>query len=118
VLRLEAVHGMWNSMLALAVTAQAVAADAGACTAQLAIARDAYEQRAYARARAAFAAAITPCGMTPALLLALAQAELLSGDAEAAIATLQRLESMGPLDVPAMKVRARALYLTARDREA
>jgi tetratricopeptide (TPR) repeat protein len=108
---------MWSSLLALAVAAQA-AADNGACTAQLAIARDAYEQRAYARARMAFAAALTPCGMTPALLLALAQAELLSGDVEASLATLRRLESTGPLDVPAMKVRARALYLAARDHDA
>jgi tetratricopeptide (TPR) repeat protein len=108
---------MWGVVVVMAVSAQAGAADA-ACTAQLALARDAYERREYDRARTMFAAALTPCGTTPALLLALAQAELLSRDVVAALATLERLESMEPLSVPAMKVRARALYLSARDREA
>lgn len=108
---------MWGYMLALAVSAQAGTAD-GACSAQLAMAREAYERRAYDRARTAFAAALTPCGTTAPLLLALAQAELLSGDVAATLTTLDRLALLGPLDVPAMKVRARALYLSARDHEA
>ena len=56
--------------------------------------------------------------MQPPVLLALAQAELLSRDVVAALATLDRLAEVGPLSVPALKVRAKALYLSARDREA
>ncbi len=81
-------------------------------------AREAYERREYEQARAGFAAALTHCGMQPPVLLALAQAELLSRDVVAALATLDRLATVGPLSVPALKVRAKALYLSARDREA
>lgn len=108
---------MWLMAMALAVSAQAGAAGAS-CDAQLALARDAYERHDYGRARAGFAAALTTCGASPPVLLALAQAELLSRDVAAALATLARLESMEPSSVPAMKVRAKALYLSARDREA
>ena len=108
---------MWLMAMALAVSAQAGAADAS-CDAQLARARDAYERHEYEQARTGFAAAVTACGETPPVLLALAQAELLSRDAAAALATLGRLEAKGPLSVPAMKVRAKALYLSVRDREA
>jgi tetratricopeptide (TPR) repeat protein len=103
--------------LTLAVSAQAGIADVS-CDAQLARARDAYERREYDTARTRFTGALTACGPSPPVLLALAQAELLSRDVAAALATLGRLESMGPLSVPAMKVRAKALYLSARDREA
>jgi len=103
--------------MALAVSAQAGAADAS-CDARLRQARDAYERHEYAEARTGFAAAVTACGESPPVLLALAQAELLSRDVEAALATLGRLEATGPLSVPALKVRAKALYLSARDREA
>jgi tetratricopeptide (TPR) repeat protein len=89
-----------------------------ACDGQLAQARDAYERRQYEQARAGFAAALTLCDMQPPILLALAQAELLARDVAAALATLDRLATLGPLSVPALKVRAKALYLSARDRDA
>lgn len=108
---------MWWLTVVLAVSAQAGTADAW-CEAQIARARDAYERRAYEQARTEFAAALTTCGPRPPLLLALAQAALLSRDAEAALGTLERLEAIEPLDVPAMKVRAKALYVLARDRDA
>jgi tetratricopeptide (TPR) repeat protein len=107
---------MWALTLALVVSAQT--GDAAACDAQLARATEAYERREYERARAGFGAALTPCGMQPQVLLALAQAELLSRDVAAALATLDRLATVGPLSVNAMKVRAKAFYLAARDREA
>lgn len=108
---------MWWLTVALAVSAQAGTADAS-CDAQIARARDAYGRREYEQARTDFTAALTVCGERPPLLLALAQAELLSRDADAALATLGRLETIEPLDVPALKVRAKALYLAVRDREA
>jgi tetratricopeptide (TPR) repeat protein len=117
---------MWAITLALVVSAQLGDAaarlrqgDGGqACEEQLARAREAYERREYEQARAGFGAALTHCGMQPPVLLALAQAELLSRDVVAALATLDRLATVGPLSVPALKVRAKALYLAARDREA
>ena len=103
--------------MALAVSAQPGTADSS-CTAHIADARAAYERQAYTEARAQFTEAVTVCGATPPLLLALAQAELLSRDVEAALATLAQLEALGPLSVAALKVRARALYLVANDRDA
>ena len=108
---------MWLMAMALAVSAQAGTADAS-CDAQLARARSAYERHDYEVARTGFQAALTACGASPPLLLALAQAQLLSRDVAAALATLDTLESSGPLSVPALKVRAKALYLSVRDQEA
>jgi tetratricopeptide (TPR) repeat protein len=108
---------MWWLPVALAVSAQAGIADPS-CDAQIARAREAYERHAYEQARTDFAAAVTMCGERPPLLLALAQAELLARHADAALATLLRLEALEPLDVAAMKVRAKALYVSARDLDA
>lgn len=108
---------MWLMAVTLAVSAHVGTADAS-CEAQLTRARDAYERRAYDQARAGFAAAVATCGDSASVLLALAQSELLSRDVPAALATLARLESKGPLSVPASKVLAKALYLSARDPEA
>jgi Flp pilus assembly protein TadD len=108
---------MWWLSVALAVSAQAGIADPS-CDAQIARAREAYERHAYEQARIHFAAAVTVCGARPPLLLALAQAELLARDADAALATLLRLEALEPLDVAALKVRAKALYVSARDHDA
>ena len=104
---------MWGLTLALVVSAQTGDAAARlrqgyggqACEVQLARARDAYERREFERARAGFTAALTSCGMQPAVLLALAQAELLSRDVAAALTTLDRLATVGPLSVDAVKVR-------------
>jgi len=101
----------------MAVSAQAGAATVP-CDTEVARARQAYEHHQYEQARAAFTAALIACGDQPALLLALSQSQLLSRDAAGALATLGRLETLGPLDVPGLKVRARALYVSARDRDA
>ena len=108
---------MWAIVAVLGVVAQDAASSA-ACDAAIATARTAYERREYSAARTAFADALPSCGTRSPLLLALAQAELLDRDVPAALATLNRLEALGRLDVPALKVRARALYLVARDRDA
>ena len=108
---------MWWLTVALVVSAQAGTADAS-CDAQVGRARDAYERREYGQARADFAAALAACGQSPPLLLALAQAELLARDADGALITLGRLEAIETLSVAAMKVRAKALYLAVRDRDA
>ena len=107
---------MWAITLTLVVSAQPSAAVE--CDDQVGRAREAYEQRDYEQARTGFAAALTACGMQPPILLALAQSELLSRDVVSALGTLDRLATLGPLSVPALKVRAKALYLAARDREA
>ncbi len=108
---------MWALTLALVASAQAFEATAG-CDQHLARASEAYERRNYEQARAGFSAALTACGMQPQILLALAQAQLLSRDVDAALITLARLDKVGSSSVTAMKVRAKALYLASRDREA
>ena len=107
---------MWAFTLAIVASMQT--ADGALCEAQLSRARTAYERREYEQARAGFSAALTPCGVQPPILLALAQAELLSRDVAAALTTLDRLAATGPLQAPAAKVRAKALYLAGRDQEA
>ncbi|MGV3518622.1 tetratricopeptide repeat protein [Luteitalea sp.] len=104
--------------MTLAVVVAWQVGDAATCDDQLARARGAYERREYEQARAGFATALTHCGVQPPILLALAQAELLSRHVAGALATIDRLEALGPLSVPALKVRARALYLAGRDPEA
>lgn len=104
--------------MTLAVVVASQVGDAATCDDQLARARGAYERREYEQARAGFATALTHCGVQPPILLALAQAELLSRQVAGALATIDRLEALGPLSVPALKVRARALYLSGRDPEA
>ncbi len=108
---------MWGITLALVVSAQA-GDPAATCDGQLSQARAAYERREYQQARSGFTAALMACGTSPPVLLALAQAELLARDVGAALVTLDRLETVGPLSVAALKVRAKVLYLSARDRDA
>lgn len=83
-----------------------------------ALARQAYEDRHYEKAAEHFAHALTVCGSSSALLLALGQAQLLDRRPADAVASLDRIPADDPDYVPALKVKARALYLLVRDREA
>ena len=88
------------------------------CQEAQARARRAYDERRYDQAATLFASAITACGANSPLLLALGQAQLLSQRPAEAIATLDRITIQDADYVPALKVKAKALYLLARDREA
>jgi protein O-GlcNAc transferase len=82
------------------------------------LARQAYDQRRYDQAATHFARAITACGASAPLLLALGQAQLLSQRPADAIESLDHIRSDSAEYVPALKVKAKALYLLARDAEA
>ena len=88
------------------------------CQGVVARGREAYERRAYTEATATFESAIERCGATEALLLALAQSQLLAQQVPASLATLERLLALNPRNVDALKVQARALYLANRDPDA
>lgn len=88
------------------------------CQEEQALARRAYEERRYEQAAEHFARATRACGSTPPLLLALGQAQLLASRPADALASLERIRPEDPDYVPALKVKARALYLLARDRDA
>lgn len=80
--------------------------------------RTAYDGRDYEQAARHFALALGECGASGSLLLALGQAQLLARRPDEALATLARV---GPDDasyVAALKARAKALYLLARDGDA
>jgi tetratricopeptide (TPR) repeat protein len=81
-------------------------------------ARKAYDERRYDQAAAHFADALTACGVNAPLLLALAQAQLLAQRPADAIKSLDRIRSDSAEYVAAQKVKAKALYLLARDAEA
>ena len=81
-------------------------------------ARGAYDERHYDQAATHFARAISACGPSTALLLALGQAQLLAQRPADALTTLDRIATDDPDYVAALKVKARGLYLLARDREA
>jgi tetratricopeptide (TPR) repeat protein len=82
------------------------------------LARQAYDERRYDQAATRFAHAVTACGASAPLLLALGQAQLLAQRPADAIESLDRIRSDSAEYVPALKVRAKALYLLARDAEA
>jgi len=96
----------------------AVLAPSQDCQQAQTLARRAYEQRRYDSAALQFGSAVTACGPTAPLLLALGQAQLLAQRPADAVATLDRIPVEDPGYVPALKVKAKALYLLARDREA
>ena len=79
------------------------------------LARQAYDERRYDQAATRFAHAITACGASAPLLLALGQAQLLAQRPADAIESLDRIRSDSAEYVPALKVKAKALYLLARD---
>lgn len=82
------------------------------------VARRAYEERRYDQAATHFARALTSCGPSAPLILALGQAQLLAQRPAEAVTTLDRIPPENEEYVPALKVKARALYLLTRDREA
>ena len=82
------------------------------------LARQAYDERHYDQAAAHFADAVTACGDGASLVLALGQAQLLAQRPADAIKSLDRIKSDSAEYVPALKVKAKALYLLARDAEA
>ncbi|MGH9161283.1 MAG: tetratricopeptide repeat protein [Vicinamibacteraceae bacterium] len=102
---------MWGVALALLAAGQP-------CQSLLSLARQAYEGRQYREASALFTSALSECGATESLLLGLAQSQLLAQDVTGALETLDRLLALNATSVPTLKVRAKALYLAARDREA
>ena len=88
------------------------------CQEAQARARRAYDERRYDAAAQDFARAVTACGPGAPLLLALGQAQLLARHPADALASLDRIQTDKPEYVPALKVKAKALYLLARDAEA
>lgn len=96
----------------------AVLATGQDCQDAQAAARLAYNERRYDQAATHFARAITACGPNTPLILALGQSQLLAKQPTDALASLDRIPVEDPEYVPALKVKARALYLLARDREA
>ena len=77
------------------------------------LARQAYDERRYDQAATHFADAVTACGASAPLLLALGQAQLLARHPADALASLDRIQTEKPEYVPALKVKAKALYLLA-----
>ena len=65
-----------------------------------------------------FGRAVAACGPSAALFLALGQAQLLARRPADALPTLERIPVDDPDYVPALKVKAKALYLLRRDPEA
>jgi protein O-GlcNAc transferase len=88
------------------------------CAQTIEAGRQAYDSRDYGEASARFTRALAACGPNEELLLALAQAQLLGQDVPRALDTLERLLTRDPKHVPALKVKAKALYLSAKDSEA
>jgi tetratricopeptide (TPR) repeat protein len=88
------------------------------CQEAQARARRAYDERRYDAAAQDFLRAVTACGPGAPLLLALGQAQLLARHPADALSTLDRIQTDKPEYVPALKVKAKALYLLARDAEA
>jgi tetratricopeptide (TPR) repeat protein len=97
--------------LALLVTGQE-------CGDHQTLARAAYEERRYEQAAVHFSRAVAACGPSAALFLALGQAQLLARRPADAVTTLERIPVDDPDYVPALKVKAKALYLLRRDPEA
>ena len=88
------------------------------CQEAQALARQTYEQRRYDQSALYFARAVTACGASAPLLLALGQAHLLAQHPADAITALDRIPIEDPDYVPALKVKAKALYLLRRDPDA
>lgn len=102
---------MWPLLLALVATGQD-------CRPLLAEGREAYERARYDEAVPLFERAAAACGPNESVLLALAQAQLLSQQVANTLRTLDRLLALNRDHVEALKVKAKALYLAGRDAEA
>jgi tetratricopeptide (TPR) repeat protein len=88
------------------------------CQDAQALGRKAYESRQYDQAAQHFLRALKACGDSSALLLAVGQAQLLSQHPAEAIAALDRIAATDSNYVSALKVKAKALYLLHKDRDA
>jgi tetratricopeptide (TPR) repeat protein len=102
---------LWVILLAVLATGQD-------CQEAQALARQTYEARRYDQSALYFARAVTACGPRPPLLLALGQAHLLAQHPADAVTALDRIPVDAPDYVPALKVKAKALYLLRRDSDA
>jgi len=106
-------------ILPVVLTAIVLAGNSGDdCQEAQTLGRKAYESRQYDQAAQHFARALKACGDSPALLLASGQAQLLSQHPAEAIAALDRIAAADSNYVAALKVKAKALYLLQKDREA
>ena len=88
------------------------------CQQEQSAGRNAYQARQYEQGAQHFNRALKACGASAALLLALGQAQLLAQHPADALATLDRVREKDDEYVPALKVKAKALYLLHRDPEA
>lgn len=102
---------LWVVLLAVLATGQD-------CQEAQALARQTYEARRYDQSALYFARAVTACGASAPLLLALGQAQLLAQHPADAVTALDRIPLDDPNYVPALKVKAKALYLLRRDPDA
>ena len=89
-----------------------------ACEEAQALGRRAYEERNFSDATVQFTRAVDACGASTPLLLALAQAQLLAQHPADALTSLDRIAADDPEYVHALKVKAKALYLLGRGRDA
>ena len=96
----------------------AVLAPGQDCQEAQTLARQTYDDRRYDQAALYFARAVSACGPSPSLLLALGQAHLLAQHPGDAVTALDRIPGDAPDYVPALKVKAKALYLLRRDADA
>lgn len=80
--------------------------------------RQAYEARQYEDAVGHFSRALAACGPGTPVILALGQAQLLAGHPADALTTLERIAADAPEYLQALKVKAKAYYLLARDEDA
>jgi len=88
------------------------------CQQEQSAGRNAYQARQYEQGAQHFNRALQACGASAPLLLALGQAQLLAQHPADALATLDRVREKDDEYVPALKVKAKALYLLHRDPEA
>ena len=88
------------------------------CQEARAIAARAYDGRRFDEAAVQFARALSACGPSTPLLLALGQAQLLAQRPADAVRTLDGIPDGDPDYVHALKVKAKAQYLLARDSDA
>lgn len=104
--------------MSLWVVLLAVLAPGQDCQEAQTLARQHYEARRYDQSALYFARAVTACGASAPLLLALGQAHLLAQHPADALIALDRIAIDDPNHIPALKVKAKALYLLGRDPEA
>jgi tetratricopeptide (TPR) repeat protein len=100
------------------LAAALLAAPGADCQETQSLARAAYEERRYEQAAQQFTRAVAECGATGPLLLALGQSQLLGQHPADALASLDRIRDNDPDYVQALKVKAKAQYLLARDADA